>query len=125
VYFSCKEAVYSEEVVLGKHCEADAAMLDGSQPLNMGCDPDHQWRTYARAVEAYTMRKLTNSRDILNAFSGIGCMLFQDRLVDGLPVSTFDLALLWQPRVVLERREAFTAGRGLVGSDRYILRHSA
>jgi len=75
--------------------------------LDMECDPDHQWRIYARAVEAYTTRKLTNPGDILNAFSGIASKIFQDRHIDGLPVSAFDLALLWQPRVVLKRREGF------------------
>ena len=82
-------------------------MLDGTQPLNMECDSNHQWRTYARAVKAYTARQLTNPGDILNAFSGIANTIYHGRLIDGLPVSAFDLALLWQPQVLLKRREGF------------------
>jgi hypothetical protein len=82
-------------------------MFDGIQPLNMECDPNHQWRTYARAVEAYTARQLTNPGDILNAFSGIANVIYHGRFIEGLPVSAFDLALLWQPRVLLKRREGF------------------
>lgn len=108
VYFSYKETVYSEEVTPGKHFEPDAAMLNGAQPMSLHLDQDRQWSTYRRVVQEYTKRKLTQPGDVLNAFSGVSKNICRERFIDGLPVYMFDLALLWQPREYLQRREGFS-----------------
>ena len=55
---------------------------------------------YIQCVELYTRRQLTKSRDILNAFKGVGNyigeVLGSEGLLYGLPRSHFDWALLWQ-----------------------------
>ncbi|KAF2795752.1 HET-domain-containing protein [Melanomma pulvis-pyrius CBS 109.77] len=108
VYFSCKEAVYSEEVTPGKHLEPDAAMLDGAQHMNLHLGQD-RWSTYRQVVQEYTKRILTQPRDVLDAFSGISKNICRERFIDGLPVNMFDHALLWQPREYLQRREGFSS----------------
>jgi hypothetical protein len=109
VYFSCKEAVYSEEVNANAVLDADAAMLQGAETIKMRYAPDLLWTNYRRAVEAYSARKMTNPNDVMDAFSGILQTLCAARCIDGLPVSLLDIALLWQPRTRVHRRAGFAS----------------
>ncbi|KAJ9640275.1 hypothetical protein H2199_005814, partial [Coniosporium tulheliwenetii] len=64
---------------------------------------------WADLVEKYNHRKLTFSSDILNAFAGITRELspsFPGGFHYGLPEMFFDIALLWQPKGAIKRREA-------------------
>ncbi|KAF2397709.1 HET-domain-containing protein [Trichodelitschia bisporula] len=56
---------------------------------------------YSELVSRYSRRELTNSEDIIRAFSGIASVLsysFKGGFISGLPVVSFDLSLLWEPR---------------------------
>ncbi|KAF2464175.1 HET-domain-containing protein [Lindgomyces ingoldianus] len=108
VYHSCKEAVYSEDVVPGKTLESDAAMQDGAELIKLRPDNCSLWSTYRRGVQTFSSRSMTHERDILNAFRGILRMICPGRTLEGLPVSIFDMALLWQPRERLTRRVGFS-----------------
>jgi hypothetical protein len=60
--------------------------------------PENAMKTFARAVGQYSERELTYPGDILNAFSGISKILEREmktKVYYGLPVSSFDVALLW------------------------------
>lgn len=63
---------------------------------------------YARIIFSYSRRKLSYQSDILAAFSGLSTAISQLTLTEfalGMPVASFDLALLWIPLEVLGRRE--------------------
>lgn len=107
VYFACKEAVYSEEVVNGLGLEADAAMLQAAELTRLRPGQNSLWTTYRRGVEAYAARKMSNQRDALDAFTGFLKTLSNERCVTGIPASILDLALLWQPLDLLARRDGF------------------
>jgi hypothetical protein len=109
VYFSCKEAVYSEEVGSNAELDPDAAMLEGAEMVKLRPNPDTLWSNYRRAVEEYSARKMTDPNDILDAFSGILKTLCAARCIDGLPVRLLDIALLWQPRKSIHRRAGFAS----------------
>ncbi|KAF2184100.1 HET-domain-containing protein [Zopfia rhizophila CBS 207.26] len=109
VYFSCKEVVFSEEVVCEYEPGPDAAMLEGANLVKIRPDPINFWTTYRRAVESFTARRMTHEGDILNAFSGILRMICPERKLEGIPIPVFDLALLWQPRERLRRRMGFSS----------------
>lgn len=67
------------------------------------------FRQYARLVEQYTHRQLTNDEDILNALGGllhIFRQFFKFPMRYGLPEILFDIALLWQPAEMLEVRHS-------------------
>jgi hypothetical protein len=62
---------------------------------------------YMQQAASYTKRHLTVPEDILTAFRGTQWLLqehLQTAFLFGLPVSHFDLALLWQPRGAMLRR---------------------
>lgn len=62
-----------------------------------------------KSIRLYTGRKLSRPGDILAAFEGVSWLLEQHLnapLLYGLPTSHFDLALLWMPLGVLDRRRA-------------------
>ncbi|KAM0335225.1 hypothetical protein ACHAQA_000267 [Verticillium albo-atrum] len=62
---------------------------------------------YMYSVTLYTRRHLTKSKDVLAAFSGVSWLLQEHMnapLFYGLPMSHFDLALLWAPSDKLEVR---------------------
>lgn len=104
VYFSCNEAVYSEEIETGKSLDPDISMLDGMQSLKLHSSKEHVWSTYQRAVRTFTSRHMSHETDVLNAFAGILRMICPGRSIEGIATSIFDLALLWQPRERLRRR---------------------
>jgi hypothetical protein len=101
--------VYSEEVISSKNLDSDVAMFDGAKSWKIWPNIDEPWCTYRRAVEQFTVRTLSYERDVLNAFAGFLNNMSHERCLEGLPVSTFDLALLWQPRECLRRRTEFSS----------------
>ncbi|KAJ8114527.1 hypothetical protein OPT61_g3614 [Boeremia exigua] len=109
VYFSCKEAVYAEDVVPSKDFDTDLAMLSGAESVRLRPSMSKHWQTYQRAVENYSERVLTKQEDALDAFSGILHTIDKKRSVMGLPVSVFDKALLWQPKQRLQCRQTFSS----------------
>lgn len=65
---------------------------------------------YDSCILNYTCRKLSYADDILNAFAGILSFLsikLESSMAYGLPCSTFDFSLLWEPVQRLERRHKF------------------
>jgi hypothetical protein len=107
VYFSCKEAVYSEDVVEGPSLDEEPAMLQAAEMIKMRLHSEQLWRIYRRAVEAYTTRTLSRRQDVIDAFAGFLQGLHRGRCVEGLPVPLLNIALLWQPRQLVQRRENF------------------
>ncbi|KAH7063775.1 heterokaryon incompatibility protein-domain-containing protein [Paraphoma chrysanthemicola] len=109
VYFACDRAVFSEEVVTGPALDADAAMVQGAQLIKVRPDPNRLWATYKHAAESYTARNLSHQGDVVDAFSGILHGISDGRCVEGIPVSVFEMALLWQPRERMLRRHDFAS----------------
>lgn len=107
IYFSCREAVYSEEVLTGATFESDASMQNGAEMIKIRPDSSRLWSGYRDAVELYTSRKLTNEGDVIDAFSGVLQCLYSGRCVEGIPKTLFDIALLWQPHEKSYRRKGF------------------
>ncbi|KAF2650916.1 HET-domain-containing protein, partial [Lophiostoma macrostomum CBS 122681] len=107
VYFSCKCAMHSEEVMPGANLESDAAMLEGAMSSRLQFDHGMLWSTYRSMIEEYTKRSMRREHDILNALTGILNTLVDSRHIAGLPFAIFDMALLWQPRQRLRRRRGF------------------
>jgi hypothetical protein len=65
---------------------------------------------YAKAVEEYTHRQMSNSADILNAFAGLGrifSIALQSEAIFGLPAKNLDAGLHWRPTRQLVRRTGF------------------
>ncbi|CAH0052756.1 unnamed protein product [Clonostachys solani] len=65
---------------------------------------------YARVVEEYSSRQLTDKKDVIFALQGLlnilsGAMLTEFRY--GLPENLFDVSVLWAPRGILKRRNPF------------------
>ncbi|KAF2197965.1 HET-domain-containing protein [Delitschia confertaspora ATCC 74209] len=63
--------------------------------------------TYGYIVEGFTKRYFTYAKDAIFGFAGIASILgqgFDGGFLYGLPETLFDVALLWQPDSVLERR---------------------
>ena len=61
-------------------------------------------------IQSYSMRRLTNQKDILNAFTALDRILsakFKSDLFYGILTSHFDFALLWHPCGRMVRREGF------------------
>lgn len=87
--------------------EPDAAMLEGAELSKLRPQPNSLWTTYRRGVESFTGRKMKYDGDVLNAFSGILRSICGERSLEGIPVSIFNLALLWQPTERPRRRVGF------------------
>jgi hypothetical protein len=109
VYFSCKEAVFSEDVIPSKAFDSDVAMFNSAQLIKLRPDIDNRWGIYQRAVEDFTARRLSREQDILNAFAGFLRVMCPEPSVQGIPSPMFDLALIWQPRERLRRRAGFSS----------------
>ena len=76
--------------------------------VKLGFLRPHTFQRYADVVAEYTGRQLTFPEDILQAFSGMSKIFMLDlnsEMVEGLPLSFLDAALLWQPRHQLYRRK--------------------
>ncbi|KAF2821392.1 HET-domain-containing protein [Ophiobolus disseminans] len=107
VYFSCKEVVFSEEVVTGTTLESDAAMLQGAELIKIRPDQRLLWSRYREAVETYTARQLSNEGDAIDAFSGLLHTLHNGKCIEGIPKPIFEVAFLWQARERIYRRKEF------------------
>jgi hypothetical protein len=107
VYFQCRQMVMSQEIFPdggGKGWSLDWT----NSPLRTLAELTHKafW-FYMKSIRLYTGRELSKSRDILAAFEGVSWLLeqhFNAPLLYGLPASHFDLALLWMPLGILDRR---------------------
>jgi hypothetical protein len=103
VYFQCRSAVISQDI-----------FTDGggngwtNSPLRTLSELRRKafW-FYMKCIQLYTGRDLTKPKDVLTAFQGTAWLLEQHLnapFLYGLPASHFDLALLWMPLSVLNRR---------------------
>ncbi|KAM0417359.1 hypothetical protein ACHAPT_012675 [Fusarium lateritium] len=100
IFFQCRstgmpEDVFSDRLGRGWSLDLVQAPLQMLSQLKVRA----LW-FYAHCVALYTARDLYEPFDILAAFSGM-CKLMEKTMrapfVFGLPISYFDLALLWQP----------------------------
>lgn len=108
-HVSCWEDDFEPDFRLNE-MEPDSA----GQALDRDYSPDRlpltghiNFRTYARAVEGYSVRSLSFESDALNAFAGIMNYLrpiMRSGYVYGLPETELDEALLWQPVGLTKRR---------------------
>lgn len=71
-------------------------IFKGLQGSHSGGYPEFQHR-----LDPYLAREMTYPSDALNAFAGISNILSKElstKMLSGLPVAFFDMALLWRPR---------------------------
>ncbi|KAK8045582.1 hypothetical protein PG993_005606 [Apiospora rasikravindrae] len=97
LYYQCRVGSISQDTYA--NAKSNEVSLESSiQPLG-----DIQQRPiwcYMKYVSMYTGRSLTKAGDILAAFGGISWLLgryMRAPLLFNLPISHFDLALLWSP----------------------------
>lgn len=100
IFFQCRSTGMSEDVFSDRQGKGWSLDLIRA-PLQMLSQLKvRAFWFYAHCVALYTMRDLYEPFDILAAFSGM-CKLMEETMrapfVFGLPISHFDLALLWQP----------------------------
>jgi hypothetical protein len=109
VYFQCRTAVMSQDI-LNDGDDTNTWSLDwANSPLRtLGELRRKAFWFYMKCVGLYTGRRLTKPKDVLTAFQGTSWLLqkhLNAPLLYGLPTSHFDLALLWMPLGVLQRRK--------------------
>jgi hypothetical protein len=122
VIWQCPSEVSCEDTLADNKTKVYERLQHMSAPVDVStcAEGDHQLETrygfrrppafqrYADVVAEYTGRQLTFSEDILRAFSGLSKIFMLDlntELMEGLPLSYLDAALLWQPRHQLRRRK--------------------
>lgn len=107
MYFQCRCTARSVDIITEDESAGWSIEFKDS-PLLMLQKLSHQpLAVYKQSLELYMRRELTNSKDILAAFTGLGnlvCSALGGSLVYGLPSSHFDWALLWEPRDAAVRR---------------------
>ncbi|KAH7043819.1 heterokaryon incompatibility protein-domain-containing protein [Macrophomina phaseolina] len=112
VFFQCRSATMSEDIVTSP----ESADMSSGWSLDLVQSPlklldSLRWRPiwfYMNCIPLYSSRDLTKSGDIIAAFNGVANHIenaLDSPLIFGLPSSHFDLALLWIPMGVAERRE--------------------
>lgn len=108
VYFQCRSAVISQHIFTSGGANSWSLDWTNSPLRTLGELRRRAFWFYMTCVHLYTGRHLTRPRDVLTAFEGVSWLL-QDRmnapLFYGLPMSHFDLALLWMPLGSLYRRQ--------------------
>lgn len=109
VYFQCRSTVISQHIFTGGTGGADRLSLDwtNSSLRTLGELRRRAFWFYMKCIHLYTGRWLTKPKDVLTAFEGVSWLLQQQMnapLFYGLPMSHFDLALLWTPMERLDRR---------------------
>lgn len=108
VYFQCRSAVISQHIFTSGGANSWSLDWTNSPLRTLGELRRRAFWFYMTCVHLYTGRHLTKPRDVLTAFEGVAWLL-QDRmnapLFYGLPMSHFDLALLWMPVDSLYRRQ--------------------
>ncbi|KAF2801488.1 uncharacterized protein BDZ99DRAFT_553374 [Mytilinidion resinicola] len=132
-YFQCAATQYREDEDICDFPETrkNRSLLYSPEGISLPSDPDRSivfsslytqtsgltsmleamipFDLYSSLVYHFTNRKLTETRDILNAFGGISKVLevsFDSSFCYGLPSIYLDEALLWTPQLRLERRVA-------------------
>lgn len=107
IYFQCRSTGMSEDIFADGR--GSGWSLDSVQaPLQMLRELRSRalW-FYTNCVSLYSSRELTNSGDVLAAFSGV-CSLMEGHMmvpfVFGLPSSHLDFALLWEPASKIRQR---------------------
>ncbi|KIW38384.1 uncharacterized protein PV06_09355 [Exophiala oligosperma] len=107
VYFQCRSAVMSQDIFNDGGTTGWSLDWTNSPLRTLGELRRRAFWFYMTCVRLYTGRELTKPKDVLTAFQGTSWLLQQNLnapLFYGLPVSHFDLALLWMPLAVLDRR---------------------
>jgi hypothetical protein len=107
VYFQCRSTGMSEDIYADR--EGAGWSLDFvDAPMQMFRQlPQRAFWVYTKIVTLYTHRELSKSEDILAASSGIRNLMkdvMNAPFVFGLPSSHFDLAILWQHIMPVQRR---------------------
>jgi hypothetical protein len=96
VFYQCHRGCnFQEQFRLRSECN-HLAPFDPRAVLDL--ESRSTWETYALAVAEYTKRSLGDPNDKLRAFEGLTNFLaspLQTHFFFGLPVSLFDVALLW------------------------------
>ena len=125
VYFQCRSATFCEVEVEQSKVDWGGELDPPSNSLfnianrsSTSSEPseDSKWedfKKYKELVEMYTTRDLTVSSDILSAFSGILGWLglsTEGLILQGLPTSSFGIALLWNSTMISGHRERSSAG---------------
>ncbi|KAF6806390.1 hypothetical protein CSOJ01_08885 [Colletotrichum sojae] len=109
VFFRCQEKQYAEQLIDHKDEPHLPIQHTLSPPLSSDLsDPIPQ---FARLVEAYTKRALTDQKDVLRAMAGIirrMSVKTNGRFLQGLPVAALDAFLLFRgDGQALRRRQGF------------------
>lgn len=129
VFFQCQSRVWREDIV-EENAEGAASdlyerafseqfsdstvqiMLDGDVMGALNTDPrqENAFVLYTFSIADFTGRHLTYHSDALNAFSGIGKVMalkMKAFLIEGLPNTWFDQAILWRSCKAAQRRSMF------------------
>ena len=107
VYFQCRSAVMSQEIFTDGNAKSWSLDMTNSPLRYLGELQSRAFWFYMACVRLYTDRALTKQSDVLSAFEGISRLLerrLNAPLFFGLPSSHLDLALLWTPIQVQDRR---------------------
>ncbi|KAI9738716.1 MAG: hypothetical protein M1834_008221 [Cirrosporium novae-zelandiae] len=109
-----------EEIEESTKLNEIATAVGTSSVSFMILDEETNFDIYANIVTRYTTRSMTDPRDGLSAFSGIAQILLPlfrvPCFVFGLPATFLDIALLWKPRGLLNRRRDPKSGKALFPS---------
>lgn len=123
VYFQCRSAVMSQDIFNDGGTTGWSLDWTNSPLRTLGELRRRAFWFYMTCIKLYTGRELTKPKDVLTAFQGTSWLLQQNLnapLFYGLPISHFDLALLWMPLAVLDRRRQkgpHRANSGLCSQD--------
>lgn len=107
----CGHCTWKEELEVhskfSEHDDSKGVVLSENRVVlgNMPGWPDLEY--WSDLVESYNTRSLTFESDALDAFAGVAEALthvFPGGFYCGLPEMFFDIALLWQPRSRVRRR---------------------
>ncbi|RDL36739.1 uncharacterized protein BP5553_06091 [Venustampulla echinocandica] len=101
MFFQCRCTARSPDIISEDESAGWSIEFKDSPLLMLQELPSRPLSVYKQALELYMARRLTQPKDILAAFTGMGnliCNALGGSLVYGLPSSHFDWALLWEPR---------------------------
>lgn len=108
VFYQCRTSVISQDIFTDG-AKGGWSLDSSNAPLRtLGELKRRAFWFYMRCIRLYTVRELSQPKDILTAFQGTSWLLkqrFNAPLLYGLPTSHFDIALLWAPVSVLRRRK--------------------
>lgn len=107
VYWQCRAMTIAQDIHTDGSDKGLAVELTNSPLRTLQQLQRRPLWSYMSYVRMYTGRLLTKQRDVLAAFEGVAWLLgnyMRTPFIFGLPVSHFDLALLWDPMQALCRR---------------------